>query len=111
MLEVGAAVCGVAAVRGNVAEIHHQTVCGFDAFADFVGACPQGVFFFVLRFVCCGSGLNQQLAAGAVDSEVFELGLGFEGFGIVNVQLGAAADGAENVDIDKNRCRDKFDTA
>ncbi len=41
---------------------------------------------------------NQQFPPVAVNGEIFELGLGFKGFGGVEVQFGAAADGAEYVD-------------
>lgn len=52
-----------------------------------------------MGFICAGRGLDQQFAAVAVDGEVFELGLRFEGFGVVDVVFAAAADGAEYVDI------------
>lgn len=49
-------------------------------------------------FVGGRSGFDDEFAGVAVDGEVFEFGLRFEGFGVVNMELGAAADGAENVD-------------
>lgn len=54
--------------------------------------------FLVLGFVGGGFRGNQQFPAVAVDGEIFELGLGFKGFGVVEVQFGTAADGAEYVD-------------
>jgi hypothetical protein ngonPID_09525 len=51
-----------------------------------------------LGFVGGGSGFDQQFSAVAVNGEIFELGLGFKGFGVVDVQFGTAADGTEYVD-------------
>lgn len=41
---------------------------------------------------------DQQFPAVAVNGKILELGLGFKGFGVVDVQFGTAADGAEYVD-------------
>jgi len=38
-----------------------------------------------LGFVGGGSGFDQQFSAVAVNGEIFELGLGFKGFGVVDV--------------------------
>ena len=51
-----------------------------------------------MGFVGGGSGFDQQFSAVAVNGEIFELGLGFKGFGVVDVQFGTAADSAEYID-------------
>ena len=88
---------GGAAVWGDVGEIHHQAVGGFDGFLDFVRACPQCVVFTIGCFVCGCFRLGDDAFRSPVDGKIFEFGLRLEGFGVVQVELRAASDGAEYV--------------
>ena len=97
----GGGVGCLAAVGFYAGKVHHQPFGGFDVFADFIGAHPEGVVFFVGGFKGVGLGFDEEFFAVSVYGEVFELGLGFEGFGVVKMQFGAAADGAEYVYIDE----------
>ena len=97
----GGGVGCLAAVGLYAGKVHHQPFGGFDVFADFIGAHPEGVVFFVGGFKGVGLGFDEEFFAVSVYGEVFELGLGFEGFGVVKMQFGAAADGAEYVYIDE----------
>ena len=58
----------------------------------------------VFGFIAVVLGFDEQFAAVAVYGEVFEFGLGAQGFGVVKMQFGAAADGAEHVYIDEYVC-------
>ena len=58
--------------------------------------------FLVFGFVAAGLRWDNESFAVAVYGKVFQLGLGFEGFGVVKMQFGAAADGAEYIYINKN---------
>lgn len=87
-----------AAVRADVGKTDHQAVGRFNGFDGFERTCPQGVVFAVFAFVGAGCRGNQQFSAVAVNGEIFELGLRFEAFGVVEVQFGAAVDGAEDID-------------
>ena len=55
----------------------------------------------VFGFIAVVLGFDEQFAAVAIYGEVFEFGLGTQGFGVVKMQFGAAADGAEYVYIDE----------
>ena len=72
----GGGVGCLAAVGLYAGKVHHQPFGGFDVFADFIWAHPEGVVFFVGGFKGVGLGFDEEFFAVSVYGEVFELGLG-----------------------------------